>query len=58
MKPEDRKFIIEAVERILEKDVPNELKSELIYNNIIDVVVEDLKSQYEMLMYVDKNNVN
>lgn len=54
----DEDFIIESVQKILIKDMPNELKADLIYKNIIEVIVEDLKGQYERLMFVNKNIVN
>lgn len=58
MNKSDRNFITSSIEKILDKDMPNELKADLIYKNIIEVIVEDLKGQYERLMFVNKNIVN
>lgn len=45
--------VLQKLEIILNRDIPNELKSHRIYNDIIMGLLDDLRNEYEQLFFAE-----
>lgn len=56
-KKQEAEILIE-LEQILLKDMPNELKCDLILKTVVERLLDDQRSQYERLIFVDRSRAN
>jgi hypothetical protein len=58
MTQQERKRILEAIEKWLRKDMPNELKAERIFVDVVCKVVDEARADWTKLIYVDSDTAH